>query len=176
MLTSPSASSPSIANLAAIVDYQPAHHAQVVELILHIQNVESKVGVALDDQPDLRDIERHYIADGGGFWVALDRQHRVVGTLGLQIKTAQIAVMKKFFVAAAWRGAGKGCASQLFAALIAHARLRGVATVVLDTPSVATRSHRFYIRQGFTQIAAAELPVQYDYPDRDSLLFRLDLA
>jgi N-acetylglutamate synthase-like GNAT family acetyltransferase len=167
---------PSPAALPEIVAWQPVHQDQVVNLILHIQNVESQVGIALADQPDLLDIERNYIAGGGGFWVALDDTQRVVGTIGLQIKTAQIAVMKKFFVAAAWRGAGKACASRLFDTLSAHAQQRGVATLVLDTPSSSTRSHRFYERQGFRQIARAELPVQYDYPDRDSLLFRLDFA
>jgi len=45
---------------------------------------------------------------------------------------------------------------------------------VLDTPSVATRSHAFYKRMGFKQISEADLPVQYDYPNRNSLFFRLD--
>jgi predicted N-acetyltransferase YhbS len=87
-----------------------------------------------------------------------------------------VAVLKKFFVSAAWRGAGKRCASRLFETLIEHATRSGIRTIVLDTPSVATRSHRFYERQGFRQITASEMPVRYAYPDRNSLLFRLDLA
>jgi N-acetylglutamate synthase-like GNAT family acetyltransferase len=166
---------PSRAAIPNIVAWQRTHDAQAVGLILHIQNVEAKLAIALEDQPDLLDIERNYVQTGGGFWVALDANGNVVGTIGLQLKTAQIAVMKKFFVAAAWRGAGKGCASRLFDALRAHAEQRGIATIVLDTPSISTRSHQFYRRQGFQQITAAELPVQYDYPERDSLLFRLDL-
>ncbi|GAB2890907.1 GNAT family N-acetyltransferase [Paraburkholderia jirisanensis] len=166
---------PSRAAIPDIVAWQRTHDAQAVGLILHIQNVEAKLAIALEDQPDLLDIERNYVATGGGFWVALDAHGNVIGTIGLQLKTAQIAVMKKFFVAAAWRGAGKGCASRLFDALRAHAERRGITTIVLDTPSVSTRSHQFYKRQGFRQITAAELPVRYDYPERDSLLFRLDL-
>jgi len=155
---------------------QPSQTAEIIDLILHVQNVESNVGISIEDQPDLLDIERNYIANGGGFWVALDRDGKVVGTIALQVLTDRVAVLKKFFVSAAWRGAGKRCASRLFETLIEHAKRCGIRTIVLDTPSVATRSHQFYVRQGFLQITASELPVRYAYPNRDSLLFRLDLG
>jgi hypothetical protein len=48
--------------------------------------------------------------------------------------------------------------------------------IVLDTPSVAMRSHRFYERNGFSRAAAADLPPAYAYPDRDSILYRLQLG
>ncbi|BDC43486.1 GNAT family N-acetyltransferase [Paraburkholderia terrae] len=159
-----------------IATFQESLTDEVVGLILHIQNDESNVGISIDDQPELLDINRYFIANGGGFWIALDPQGHVVGTIALQIETPTVAVLKKFFVSAAWRGAGAGCASRLYETLLAHARLKGIETILLDTPSVSTRSHAFYRRQGFQQIAADELPVKYAYPDRDSLLFRLDLA
>lgn len=159
-----------------IVAFEPAHAEHAVALILHIQNVEGGVGIPIEDQPDLLDIPAHYAATGGGFWVALDEAGRVVGTIALQLKGRGIAVMKKFFVAADWRGADRGCAARLFGTLLAHARQAGVSTIVLDTPAVSTRSHAFYRREGFVQIAAHEVPVKYDFPDRNSLFFRLDLA
>lgn len=162
--------------LPRIATFQDSFTDEIVGLILHIQNDESKVGISIEDQPELLDIDRYFIAKGGGFWIALDAEDHVVGTIALQIETATVAVLKKFFVSAAWRGAGMGCASRLYDTLLAHARLKGIETILLDTPSVSTRSHAFYRRQGFRQIAAGELPVKYAYPDRDSLLFRLDLA
>ncbi|WP_083294851.1 GNAT family N-acetyltransferase [Burkholderia plantarii] len=158
-----------------IVAFEPDHANAAIALILHVQNVEAGVAIPLDAQPELLDIARHFTETGGGFWVALDAAGQVVGTIGLQLKAPGVAVMKKFFVAAAWRGAGKGCASRLFAVLLARARQQRVATLLLDTPAVATRSHAFYRRHGFVEIAAHELPVRHDFPDRDSLLFRLDL-
>jgi salicylate hydroxylase len=47
--------------------------------------------------------------------------------------------------------------------------------VLLDTPAVATRAQQFYRRAGFEQITREQLPVPYEYPDRDSLLFLLRL-
>ena len=160
---------------AVVTPFTAAHQQEVIDLILHIQNVESQLAISLDDQPDLRDIEQSYLSAGGGFWVALDEREKVVGTIGLLVKTTEVAVLKKFFVAADWRGAGKHCASRLYASLIAFARSRGLTTILLDTPSSSTRSHAFYRRQGFEEIARNELPVKYDYPDRGSLLFRLRL-
>ena len=65
--------------------------------------------------------------------------------------------------------------SSLFSALISFAPTRGLKSIVLDTPSVATRSHAFYRRAGFRPISKEELPVPYEYPDRNSLLFMLVL-
>jgi hypothetical protein len=44
-----------------------------------------------------------------------------------------------------------------------------------DMLACATRSHAFYKANGFREIPQAEVPVKYDYPDRNSLFFRLDL-
>ena len=87
----------------------------------------------------------------------------------------EIGVLKKFFVDQAFRGYEKGISSSLFSALISFAPTRGLKSIVLDTPSVATRSHAFYRRAGFRPISKEELPVPYEYPDRNSLLFMLDL-
>ena len=47
--------------------------------------------------------------------------------------------------------------------------------IILDTPSVAVKSHAFYDKSGFRRIIKAELPIEYHYPDRDSLLYMIDL-
>ena len=55
------------------------------------------------------------------------------------------------------------------------AQEKGVKHIILDTPSVAVVSHRFYERAGFKKISKDELPVDYTYPDRNSFLYMLDL-
>jgi GNAT superfamily N-acetyltransferase len=86
-----------------------------------------------------------------------------------------LGVMKKFFVAAASRGKAHGVAGALYDAFLDFARSAGIRQVVLDTPSAATRSHGFYRSVGFVQIERAELPVMYDFPERDTLFFRLEI-
>ena len=80
-------------------------------------------------------------------------------------------ILKKFFVAKPFRGRESGVAAGLFRVLMDHARRCGMKALVLDTPSVATRSHGFYRRVGFMEVTKEALPVEYEYPDRDSLLF-----
>jgi N-acetylglutamate synthase-like GNAT family acetyltransferase len=157
-----------------VVEYRPEFKDQVIALILKIQNVEANLDISLDQQPDLLDIDSNYANAGGNFWVALSETSRVIGTIGLKVETEFVAVLKKFFVEKEYRGAEAGVASALFKTLRAYAISRGIKTIILDTPASSARSHAFYRKAGFAQIDKSEAPIRYDYPDRDSLLFRLD--
>ncbi len=154
--------------------YRDSDQSAVIELVLRIQNDEFQLGITLSDQPDLSHINASYRDKGGGFWVA-EKAGAIVGCVGLMALSPEIGVLKKFFVAQAFRGHEKGISSALFSALISFAPTRGLKSIVLDTPSVATRSHAFYRRAGFRPISKDELPVPYEYPDRNSLLFMLVL-
>ncbi|MCY9662324.1 GNAT family N-acetyltransferase [Paenibacillus chondroitinus] len=89
--------------------------------------------------------------------------------------TDEISVLKNFFVYEQFRGKEFSIGNNLSHVLVDYAKKQGTKIIVLDTPFIAKRSHRFYEKNGFIQINKDELPVQYDYPDRNSLLYRLDL-
>lgn len=152
--------------------YSEKYHEETVALILNIQNNEAKIGLSLEEQPDLLHIDASYREKGGAFWLALEKGE-VIGTLGLMRKEQQCAVMKKFFVKKEFRSQKVGAA--LYKELLAFAKETGIRHILLDTPSVAHASHRFYEKAGFRRIAAAQLPIPYTYPDRDSLLYLLEL-
>ncbi len=155
-----------------IVPYSGRQDDEIVSLILSIQNTEAKIHLSLEEQPDLLDISRAYQQNGGQFWLAIENG-RVIGTIGLMRKEKDCAVLKKFFVKREYRAQGIGWA--LYCALLAYAKAQGIKQIFLDTPSVAHASHRFYERAGFRKIDAGQLPVAYSYPDRNSLLYLLDL-
>jgi GNAT superfamily N-acetyltransferase len=155
-----------------IRDYQGDRDQEVADLVLSIQNGEAGLGLTIDDQPDLLRIAKDY--RDGGFWVALDSREAIVGSIGLLVY-GRTGVLKKFFVAKNYRGSG-GPAIGLLNVLLTRARMLELTDIVLDTPSVATRSHGFYERNGFRRATAADLPVAYAYPDRDSILYRLQLG
>jgi predicted N-acetyltransferase YhbS len=94
----------------------------------------------------------------------------------LQKKTNEVAILKKFFVYKDYRGKEFGIGTGLYKALIDFANKQAFSKVILDTPSKATRSHSFYKKVGFKEIAKENLAITYDYPDRDSLIFELDLS
>ena len=85
------------------------------------------------------------------------------------------AFKKKFFVHQDFRGREKGVSVVLYQALVADWQVKGVTSIVLDTPSKCYAAHSFYEKQGFQWIEKEELPIRYDFPDRDSLIFMLRL-
>lgn len=97
----------------------------------------------------------------------------VIGTIALMMKQNKCAVMKKFLVKKEFRSQKIGLA--LYNMLIKYAKKKHIEHIILDTPSVAAASHRFYEKAGFKQIESQELPVPYGFPDRDSLLYMLDI-
>lgn len=157
-------------------EFRPQDRDAVIALVLGIQNGEFKLGLGIEDQPDLLDIPGQFQRAGGGFWVAVEPGDVVVGCIGLLRKNAHCAVLRSFFVAPAWRGAASGCAAALYAQLLDCAHEAGIRHILLDTPAVATRAQQFYQRAGFVQVTRDQLPVPHDYPDRDSLLFLLTLG
>lgn len=155
-----------------ITTYKETYKNEIIDLILRIQNDESGIDLSLEEQPDLNDIAAAYQKEEGEFWVALDGG-RVIGTIGIMNKGNRYGILKKFFVDAEYRGQKVGL--NLYRELLNFAREHGIQHVILDTPSVAKESHTFYARAGFRQIAKEDLPIPYEFPDRDSLLFLLDI-
>ncbi len=155
-----------------IETYNGKYDNEIISLILSIQNDEAKIGLSLQEQPDLLDIHRSYQQSGGEFWIALSNG-RVIGTIGLMLKEDHCAVMKKFFVEKAFRSQKVGLS--LYNELLKYAISKKVHHIILDTPAVARASHRFYEKAGFRKISTTELPVPYTYPDRDSIFYLLNL-
>lgn len=153
-----------------IIDYSDEYRQQVIELILHIQNDEAGIGLSVEEQPDLLDVEKYYLQNGGRFWLAVEGGE-LVGTVALMNKGNGNGVLKKFFVRKDMRGKRLGLA--LYEKLYGFARENGYKRILLDTPSVAVSSHRFYERAGFCRIDKA--PFEYDFPDRNSYLYLLSL-
>ncbi|WP_039656479.1 GNAT family N-acetyltransferase [Clostridium tyrobutyricum] len=154
-----------------IKTYEDKYKNQVIALILYLQNFDNRVNLCLEEQPDMNDITTYYLKGGGGFWIAVNDQNDVVGTLGLMNKHNKYGVLKKFFVEPSYRGKEIGVSAQLFDKLMEHAKKCGMEQIVLDTPSACYRAHSFYNKMGFEQISKEQLPFQYDYPDRNSDIF-----
>jgi GNAT superfamily N-acetyltransferase len=76
----------------------------IIELILRIQNFEFEINIQLHEQPDIEDITTYCQASGGNFWLALDENQMLIGTIGIQAFNNNIAILKKFFVNSEYRG------------------------------------------------------------------------
>ena len=155
-----------------IITYEEKYRQQIIDLILSIQNEEAGIDLSLEEQPDLLDIPAYYEKNGGEFWLAVEGGV-LIGTLALMCYGKGNAVLKKFFVRADYRN--KKIDYALYTVLLRFAHEKGVRQILLDTPSVATASHKFYERAGFQKISQEALPFPYEYPDRDSYLYLLKL-
>lgn len=155
-----------------IIEYDDKYKSEIINLILDIQNKEAKINLSIEEQPDLLDIPASYEKSGGKFWIAIENE-QVIGTIALMMKEDRCGILKKFFVRAEYRNKRIGLA--LYRALLEYAKSLKIRYIILDTPSVAAASHRFYEKSGFKRIKAADLPVPYEYPDRDSYLYILQL-
>ena len=153
-----------------IVEYDGSRDPEVAALILTIQREDVGLDVPIEEQPELLDIAAAY--RDGAFWVAVAGTD-IVGTIGM-MRYGDSGVLKKLFVRHDYRGPG-GASHGLYDKALQWAAAQRLAAIFLDTPSVATRSHAFYRRRGYRIVCRAELPATYDFPDRDSVIFKLDL-
>jgi GNAT superfamily N-acetyltransferase len=153
-----------------VVPFVPGHAAGVASLIVPIQREEFGISITLADQPDLADIPGFYQRGAGNFWVALEAGE-VVGTIALlDIGDAQGA-LRKMFVAPAFRGREHGTARVLLDVLLDWSRSRGLREVFLGTTEKFLAAHRFYEKNGFREIARAELPPTFPVMAVDSKFY-----
>ena len=147
----------------------------VLSVILPIQREEFGINITADAQPDLRVIPDYYQSGKGQFWVAV-KDGAIVGTLGLKDIGNGQAALRKMFVAAEVRGREHGVAVRLLERLFAHARDAGLTDIFLGTTDKFVAAHRFYEKNGFVEIAKADLPRSFPLMPVDSKFYRYKFA
>jgi GNAT superfamily N-acetyltransferase len=158
-----------------VVPFDPRFAQGVVAVILQIQQAEFGIAISLDDQRDLQDIRSFYQRGAGNFWLAVAGD-TVVGTLGLLDIGNNRAALRKMFVKAEYRGAGFAVAGQLLATLLAWCRAQSVRAVYLGTTAKFLAAHRFYEKNGFTEISRADLPPAFPVMVVDTKFYRHELS
>lgn len=143
----------------------------VLSVILPIQREEFGIDITADAQPDLRVIPDFYQSGKGQFWVAV-KDGAIVGTVGLKDIGNDQAALRKMFVSAAVRGREHGVAARLLDCLFAHARDGGLTDIFLGTTDKFVAAHRFYEKNGFTEIAKSALPRSFPLMAVDSKFYR----
>jgi GNAT superfamily N-acetyltransferase len=158
-------------HMIEVVPYSENHRTGVVDVILPIQHSEFHIPITLEAQPDLLDIPGFYQKGKGNFWVALDGAE-IVGTISLlDIGNGQGA-LRKMFVKAPFRGPEHGVARRLLDALLQWCASRGVREVYLGTTAKFLAAHRFYEKNGFSEILKSELPSSFPVMSVDTKFYR----
>ena len=165
---------PEIETDVRIVPFVQSDQAGVLDVILPIQQEEFAIPITAEDQPDLLAITDFYQTGTGGFWVA-KAAGRVVGTIGLKdIGNGEVA-LRKMFVATHYRGSPPGTAGKLLTTVLTAAESRGIATIFLGTTDKFVGAHRFYEKNGFTEIKRQELPDTFPLMAVDTRFYAIRL-
>ncbi len=146
------------------------HGQAIIDLVLPIQQDEFGVAVTLEDQPDMLNIEAAYIAGGGNFWGAFDRDH-LIGTIALLKTGERMAALRKMFVKKAYRGKSTGIAQTLLNTLLNYCCETGITDVYLGTAPQLEAAQRFYEKNGFEQIAVGDLPPAFPRMPPDKIFY-----
>ena len=156
--------------MITIAPFQSLDTKGFSELVLPIQQAEFGIQITLKDQPDLLDPARFFQHGNGNLWLA-KAGDQIIGSIGLlDIGNAQTA-LRKMFVKDGYRGGQWGVASSLLATLITHCRRQQVRQIFLGTTSAYLAAHRFYEKNGFTEISQTELPDAFPLVKVDSKFY-----
>jgi GNAT superfamily N-acetyltransferase len=148
---------------------------QIIDIILSIQQIEFKLPITIQQQPDLLDIETNYHQTGGNFWGA-KHDGLLAGTIGLIAFDNHGGAIRKMFVRKEYRGKELGIAQSLLDTLINYCRQNNITDIYLGTVDALKAAHRFYERNGFTRLSKAELPESFPVMNTDTLFYSLHLT
>ncbi|MBI9083542.1 MAG: GNAT family N-acetyltransferase [Desulfobacterales bacterium] len=154
-----------------VVPFAKHHLSGVVDVILPIQQSEFGIPITLDAQPDLLDIPGFYQKGNGNFWVAR-LGSEIVGTISLlDIGNGQGA-LRKMFVKKHARGSTQGVALKLLQVLFSWCGQQGVREIYLGTTEKFLAAHRFYEKNGFSEIRQTELPLSFPVMSVDTKFYK----
>ena len=161
-----------------------AEGPQIADLVLPIQQQEFKVPITLAGQPDLLDVEHYYFLNGGHFWGAFTHASahpdstptgQLIGTIAIISIGHNAGALRKMFVHEDFRGKEFGIAQHLMDTLIDYCKSRDISDIYLGTIHNMKAAHRFYERNGFSNIEKADLPDYYPNMSTDNKYYHLTI-
>ncbi|QES88996.1 GNAT family N-acetyltransferase [Rhizosphaericola mali] len=145
-----------------------------IQLILNIQQNEFGVPITRDDQPDLLDIEKFYLNDGGIFLGAFV-ENKLVGTIAYLNMGHHAAAMRKMFVAKEYRGKEWKIGQQLLDRFEMICKEKNIQDVYLGTFHVLEAAQKFYKKNDYIQIEKVKLPSYFPLMQVDDVFFHKNL-
>lgn len=164
--------------MKTVFNIKPIHNEycdKLIDLILTIQQKEFNLTITIDAQPDLLDIDTNYHKGGGNFWGAFIGDE-LIGTIALINSNGDMGTIRKMFVKKEYRGKELGVAQQLLETLLQCCRDKALTEIYLGTVHQLKAAHRFYERNGFTQIDINDIPDYFPRMMTDNLFYYLHLS
>ncbi len=151
--------------------YTSIYHNDVINLILSIQQKEFNIPITLEDQPDLQEIEAFFQYGNGNFWVATI-DNKIIGTISLVDIGNQQVALRKMFVQENYRGKAFGIGQALLHTVFEWTKVKRLTDIFLGTTEKYLAAHRFYEKNGFTEIEKVDLPKAFPIMQVDTRFYQ----
>lgn len=130
-----------------IIKYEKKYRDDLIFMVLEAKNALGRVPTLNDD---LLDLDGYYFDKGDMFWIALDDNDRVIGSIGCNLLPDDEAVLHRLYVKYSLKRQGIG--AKLLDAAESFARENGRKTMKLHLGEKSTyfESRHFYPKHGYT--------------------------
>jgi len=129
-----------------IITFEPKYRD---DMIFNFLSAKDALGRVPRLNEDLLDIEKNYFASGNMFWVALDENDRVVGSIGTNIISSNEMWLKRLFIKPTLKRGGIG--SALLKVAENFALDNGISVIHTRFSDDFTEAARFYPAKGFVE-------------------------
>ena len=129
-----------------IVEYEKIYDDQVKDLITAVF-IEEFDFEEYRDAIKSENINDEYKSKGGNFWIALDKDNKVIGTIGAKVLENNIIEVKRVYVKKECRG--MGLSQKLYDILETFAIENGFEGLFLGTYDKLERAIGFYYKNNF---------------------------
>lgn len=133
--------------MCRIAAYEPAHREGVIRVVRTVYDEYGFTWEAEGYHRDLYDVEAHYLAGAGMFWVVLSNGS-VVGCAGLK-PHGEECELHRMYLLREFRGRGLG--RKLLELALAHGRSAGCRRMRAWSDVKLTDAHKLYLKMGFVQ-------------------------
>jgi N-acetylglutamate synthase-like GNAT family acetyltransferase len=125
------------------------------DMIFMILDAKNALGRIPHLNEDLLDIVANYITSGNMFWIAIDDNDRVIGTIGTKIISENEMWLKRLYVKSTIKRQGIG--EELYKKAEEVAKQKGIDTIYTRFSSDYVEAQRFYPAIGFIETAPFEM-------------------
>lgn len=131
-----------------IKEFEDKYNEKVNQFIISIFVEEFGFEKARDELEKQNNYE--YIENGGGFWIALDEEENIIGTIALRKHSNKEGEIKKLYVREDYRG--KGVSMELYNKAKENSANSNFNRIFLGTNDKLERAINFYLKRGFSPI------------------------